>query len=121
KIQQSPAIQEQIQFRHEIAQTLKIADRATLEKNILEVLIPMVEKMSWDQKLDRKNLGQQEAKYIAGLLRSNANQLSFLNCTRSIDKYGECYQPSLTASIKVTDAWFAKIFAFEKEFNLSKY
>jgi hypothetical protein len=120
-ILQIPAVQEQLQFRHEIAQTLKIADRAALEKNILEVLVPIVEKMSWDQSLDKNGLSQQEAKYLAGILRSNANQLSFLNCTRGLEKYGECYQPSLTASIKVTDAWFTKIFAFEKEFNLSKY
>lgn len=114
----NPAIREQLQFRKELAKVLNISNRIDLEAKILNSFVPQLTSMRWNQS---KMTSQIEAQYLQALLRSNAYQMHLLNCSESIKDSGECNAPQLKASTDLTEAWFQKIYKFEKQYRFDKY
>lgn len=114
-LQKNPAVQEQLQFRKELAKAVNISERKKLEEKILNELVPMMKSMKWS-KASIKN--SQEVQYLQALLRSNAYQMHLLNCSESMKTQGECWVPQLKASTTQTDLWFDQIIQFESKYKL---
>jgi hypothetical protein len=114
-VSKSPAIQEQLRVRKELSQAMNIPTRPELEQKILTDLVPMMSSLKWDQ---HRPANQLETAYLQALLRSNAYQMHLLNCAESMRRTDECYVPQLKESTTQTDAWFQKIYAFEKKYHL---
>ena len=114
EIKKHPAIQEQLIFRSELAKAVLIESRKDLEENIMNHLMPIMLKLSWNQKLQKQPLKGQDLKYFVSLLRSNLYQMHLLNCSESVKKYDECYAPEVQKSIDLTDSLFEKLYAIEK-------